>query len=261
MLLSTIARLLLGSAMLLLGLQHLLIGDLFDELAPAARELSNRQAIAYVWGTGLTLAAGAVLVGRFIRIAAPTLIALIALWVVALCLPRLLVAPSSVGTWVATFEWLTIAAGLAVLARHESADGSLRTARIVDALGTGARAVVGAGSVAFGIVHLLYPQAIAGLIPQWIPAAIPCAYVTGALRILAGVALIVGLKVRLTATLLAAMYASWIAIVHVPRLLTAGDRSEWTFVFLALALCGSAVALAAEEKRSAGSAPLRELQH
>jgi uncharacterized membrane protein len=93
--------------------------------------------------------------------------------------------------------------------------------------------------IVFGVVHWMYVEAIAGMIPEWMPGRALWPWVTGAANIAGGLALVSGVMARTAAALVGAMFASWIPLVHLPRLLAApGDRSEWVACALAFALTG-----------------------
>lgn len=102
-----------------------------------------------------------------------------------------------------------------------------------------ARIAVGLMLIVFGVVHWTHVDAIAGRIPEWMPGRSLWPWVTGVANIAAGLALASGLVARLASALVGAMFASWILLVHLPRLLAApGDRSEWVACALAFALTG-----------------------
>jgi uncharacterized membrane protein len=100
--------------------------------------------------------------------------------------------------------------------------------------------------VLFGVVHFLYPDAVAGFIPAWIPARLFWAYFTACAFIAGGLAVLSGVAIRLATVLVAAMFTSWVVVLHVPRLAAAlGDPHEWATVFVALAFAGGAWIFAA----------------
>jgi uncharacterized membrane protein len=134
--------------------------------------------------------------------------------------------PSVVG-WVSIAELLGIAAGLVAL--RPRTPESARAAPVI----------VGAMLILFGVVHWLYVDAIAGMIPAWMPGRTVWPLLTGTANIAAGLAIASGVLARPASALVGAMFASWILLVHTPRILAAsGDRSEWVACALAFALTG-----------------------
>lgn len=68
----------------------------------------------------------------------------------------------------------------------------------------------------------------------------------------AGLAILLKIRVRLFATLLGTMIFTWILILHIPKAVAAGlgdGGVEVTSLFLALAYCGTAFWIAGAKKR------------
>jgi uncharacterized membrane protein YphA (DoxX/SURF4 family) len=72
-----------------------------------------------------------------------------------------------------------------------------------------------------GVVHYLYPDAVANFIPKWIPAHLFWAYFTGVAFWAAGLAILSGVLARLASRLLAMMLSSWVPILHIPLVVAA----------------------------------------
>ena len=142
--------------------------------------------------------------------------------------PGLATTPGDAARWVSALEVV----GLLSAAMLIAAPGR-------DDLKLAARVAIGLMLIVFGAVHWLYVGAIAGMIPEWMPGREFWPWVTGAANITAGLALVSGVMARTAAVLVGAMFASWIPLVHLPRLLAApGDRNEWVACVLAFALTG-----------------------
>jgi uncharacterized membrane protein len=215
---------LLAAGTATLGVIGVATEQLIEGLQPA--EAVNRM-VALVNG-GILLVTGAnLLIAKFRGRGA---ILLGALMVVSLAvqIPGLLAAPADVTLWVSAAQTLAIVATLWLLTQPD--DGIARLA---------ARVVTAAMLLLFGAVHLMYPQAIAGLIPAWMPGQAWWPYVTGVLQIVAGLAILGGVEGRHAAELVGAMFVSWVLVVHLPRIAAAPtSRSEWTFMAIALVLAG-----------------------
>jgi uncharacterized membrane protein YphA (DoxX/SURF4 family) len=98
---------------------------------------------------------------------------------------------------------------------------------------------------AFGVLHFLYIAYIVYVTPSWIPAHVFFAYATGIAHVASGVSLLTGVLARLAAYLTAAMFGSWVLIVHVPRVVRdPSTPSEWTSMLIALGMCGGALLIA-----------------
>ena len=121
-----------------------------------------------------------------------------------------------------------------------------------------ARIAIGAMLILFGAVHWMYVEAIAGMIPEWIPGRQVWPLFTGAANIAGGLAIASGVLARPASALVGAMFASWIFLVHTPRLLAEpGDRGEWIACALAFALAGAVWSLHGALPRSGGDLPSR----
>jgi uncharacterized membrane protein len=99
--------------------------------------------------------------------------------------------------------------------------------------------------ILFGAIHWSNAPDIAALIPGWIPARDSLPFVTSSIMFAAAVAILVPLSRRVAAAAIALMFASWIPLVHAPRLLAEPtSSSEWEFVLMAACLTGAMLTVA-----------------
>ena len=121
----------------------------------------------------------------------------------------------------------------------------------------GARALrlsLGLVLIFYGLIHLILHDVIAQLIPGWFPQAAAWPYFTGALMLVAGTALVIERAAEQMAIVVAALFASWIVVIHSGRLIGHPASSfEWTFALSALALVG--IALMAVSPGPSGAPP------
>ncbi|HEY1965908.1 MAG TPA: hypothetical protein VGG59_13295, partial [Acidobacteriaceae bacterium] len=91
-----------------------------------------------------------------------------------------------------------------------------------------------------------YAFFISTLIPAWIPERFFFANFVGLCFIAAALAIATGVRARLAAYLLAAMFFIWVVILHAPRVAhSPHNGNEWTSMFIALAMAASSLAAAA----------------
>jgi len=228
-------RIALGAAVALVGGEGLVRTDFVPELFPVPHAVPVRAALACGLGVALVVAGLGIALDRGARIAGR--VVAVALWaaVLAVHLPRLVAQPRDGGAWTCAFEVLAIGAGAAAIGWPERPD-----------LG---RWLYGAALPAFGVLHFLYRDYVAFVIPAWIPAHLWWAYATGVAHLAAGAALLTGVRARLAAVLAGAMFASWVVILHLPRAIAAAtNRAEWNSLFVALAMAGGAWAIAARRR-------------
>ena len=110
------------------------------------------------------------------------------------------------------------------------------------------RVFFGLALFAFGIQQFLYGDFVVGRAPAW-PAAVPgrlaWAFASGALFIVAGVAILIERKARPPAVVAAAMIFGWAVLRNVPvALADHAYGGAWTNLWKALALTGGALAVA-----------------
>lgn len=110
--------------------------------------------------------------------------------------------------------------------------------------------------IVFGIDHFLYTDFVATLVPRWIPGDRFWTYFGAVTLIGAGLCILLKVKIRLVALLLALMLFLWLIVLHIPRAVAnpdgGGTGNEVTSVFQALAFSGVALVIAEIYKRKAG---------
>jgi uncharacterized membrane protein len=229
---SATGRILLAVALAAIGCQNLIGLDLVRELQPVSDSIPGRPLLGVLLGVLLIAASAGVLVG--VRRAATGLAVLLSIWVLLLWVPTLLANPRNGGAWTGAFEIAALTCAAWALA------------------GAGRIAQVGFGLCvpAFGVLHFLYVDYVASVIPGWIPGHVFLAYATGVAHIAAGLAIATGVRARLAAGLLGLMFGLWVVILHVPRVVAnAGSRPEWTSLLVALAMCGASLVVASRVSR------------
>jgi uncharacterized membrane protein len=215
------------------------VGIYFHDFAmtwqPVPEGIAARTALAYLSGVLLILGGGAILWRRGERAGALLLAAFYGSWVILLHLPIALGEPSAVYKWNGVAEISFLAMGGVALLVAGRGPGS--TAAIAT------RIMAGACAVCFGATHLVYPKETAAFVPTWIPPnQLFWAYATGVGYIAAGLALVSGVKARLAATMMAGMMASFVVLLHLPRLIAdPASRLELTMTAVAGALTGAAI--------------------
>jgi uncharacterized membrane protein len=123
-------------------------------------------------------------------------------------LPGAIAEPHVRFNWILVLRELSFGAGGWVLA------GAAIGGRGGNGLITVGRVIIGAGAIVYGVQHFLHPANVPGVplakvMPGWIPAPALIGYVTGAILLVAGVCILIGMKTRMAATYLGA----WIALL------------------------------------------------
>jgi uncharacterized membrane protein len=101
------------------------------------------------------------------------------------------------------------------------------------------------------ILHFIYVEFVATLIPSWIPAHLFWTYFAAVALIAGAIGMLIPLTAQLAAALSALMVFLWVILLHIPRAWTIHDANEVTSLFEALVMCGMALLImvkAAEQK-------------
>lgn len=232
---STAGRILFALGFIGFGALSIAYAELMPNWAPIPENFPARTEIAYVVAVLMVAGGASLLLPRPPWWCALGVAMIPLASVLLLHTPIVLAAPTNVGAWLGWAETFALACAACVLAAR------LGGPTWSEKLGVAARYGFAACPLVFGAAHFAYPQFTADFIPSFMPARLFFAYLTGAAHVAAGLSMLSGVLARLSSKLLGAMFAGFIALVHIPRV--AGDlssRAEWTFLCVAFALCGAA---------------------
>jgi uncharacterized membrane protein YphA (DoxX/SURF4 family) len=157
-------------------------------------------------------------------------------------LPKFTANPRDPGPWTSAFELLALAGASLVLLAQFAGSTHRQPSAWFQLAG---RILFGGSLVVFGVQHVMYGAFVATLIPPWIPGRLFLAYFVGIAFFAASLAIVSGRVAALAATLLGAMFLSWVLILHAPRVAGASHNgNEWTSLLIALAMSGAAFMVA-----------------
>jgi uncharacterized membrane protein len=170
----------------------------------------------YFFGVALAAAAISLIVWRGVRWSAVLLALFFLLIVATVDLPNLQKGLHDRFFWILTVRETCFAGGAMVLA------GSMWRSALLARVG---RFIVGATMVFYGIEHFLHPLHVVGvplekMTPAWIPAPVVIAYFVGLVLVVAGIALLLGWKVRVAAASAGLVLVLLVAFFYVPIFLT-----------------------------------------
>jgi len=216
------------------GVVCLAFGDFGLQWQPVPEGVPGRTALAYLNGILLVASGTLLLWPRTALGSARFLAGYFLLWVLLLKVPKVAAAPAVVLPWLGFAEILSLALGAAMLALL--LDTTLRPAALRPL-----RYLYGVCPLIFGISHFVYVDFTAAMVPAWIPGQLFWAWATGIGHVAAGAAIFSGIMARLAATMLAGMMASFVLLLHVPRVIAdPTSQLEWTMLCVATALAGAA---------------------
>lgn len=97
----------------------------------------------------------------------------------------------------------------------------------------------------FGLNHFMYADAMAGLVPSWVPGGKIWVYLTGIFEIGAAVAIVSGFQARLAGLLISLLMLSYALTIHLPGMMGAADQgaamASMTGLLKDLGLAGAAL--------------------
>jgi uncharacterized membrane protein len=103
----------------------------------------------------------------------------------------------------------------------------------------------------FGTEHFTNAADIANIVPRWLPAHAFWVYLVGIALIAAALSITVQIQSTLAATLLGAMFFSFVLLIDIPGLLThPSNRFFWALTLREIAFSGGALAYAGSHGRS-----------
>lgn len=211
---SNLGRHVYGVAAVALGLVGLYWKDFASVWQPVSATVPHRTTLAIIAALCFLMAGLLVQIRRFARAGFPILAILYSM-AALLWLQRVIGFPRIIGTWLGFAEELTLVLaaiiGYASLTPH-NATWAARTIRI-------ARCVFGLCLVIFGLAHFLALPDTAAFVPKWIPPSQHFwALATGTFHLLAGLAILSGIRALLAARLFTAMILSFSVLIWIPTL-------------------------------------------
>jgi uncharacterized membrane protein len=246
-----LGRYAMALGMLGLGILSLIHGDFALQWQPVPDGIPGRTPLAYASGLILAATGLGMFFRRTVLPGAAVLACFVALWVLALQLPK--VVAGDPGAWLGLFENLALTAGFWIIVGSHTTAAPAGFGRILGANAVRAGRLAFAISLPmFGLSHFVYFEGAAGMVPAWIPWPGFWAAFTGAAHIAAGLSLLTNILSRLAAPLLGLMFTLFVLLLHLPRVINAPDnRIEWTMIFVATALTGAAWTVAGSLFRKA----------
>ena len=140
------------------------------------------------------------------------------IFVAMIHIPGAIASPSDRFTWTIVIREMSFAGGAWTLA------GSAMRGQGKSKLITVGRVLIAIAAIFFGVEHFLHPAACPGvplakLMPGWIPGRLVIGYLTGAILLVAGLAILLGKKTRMAATYLGTWIVLLVLFIYGPILI------------------------------------------
>lgn len=254
----SVGRTLLAVAIVGFAVLSLTFGDFVHQLQPVDVLLPDSSplygALAVATGVFLAVAGLAIAIDVRAHPLASALAIFFALWIVILQVPSAFMDPGLLRSpwWVRTFETVALTGGTLIVVGRTSQPRHERWIRA-------GRVLFGVSLPVFGVLHFIYADNVASLIPDWYPWPLFWAYLTGFGNVAAGASITSGVLSRLAATLAGGMYATYALTLHIPRAVSTyipqlfmddpavlqNARGGLTSLFVAIGMWGAAWIVAA----------------
>ena len=241
-----IGILFLGISVFAFGLIHLITGNFPNGFIPLTQSFPGKHVMADVCGIALIIAGAMIPVGRLTNAGAIIAAGILLILLILVHIPILVTNINNGGEWTGLFELFSIFGGLLLLLGitwpNEGQSGKGRTFILAGYY------IYTAGMLVFGIVHFIYQQYIVSWIPGWLPGPVFWTYLLPVAFFCAFVSLAIQKMVRLSSLLLALMFFIFFVTVNLPRAIGSKAEADWTGAFIALAMSGTALIIAATAK-------------
>jgi uncharacterized membrane protein len=228
--------------------EHFRGPDFIGQMVP--RYMPAHQLWPYFIGCALLAAATSITLKKCVRLSSTLLGTMFFLFVCLLYLPSALRHPASRFGWTYALRDLSFSAGAWALAGLYTRASSPQAAKCMILF---SRVVIAIAAIFYGIQHFLHPQFAPGVpleltMPSWVPLPSLWAYLTGAVLLIAGIALALNQKSRAAAASIGALMTVLTLCPYLIILLLAHGSSEineaLNYVADTLLYAGSALALA-----------------
>lgn len=226
-----------GLGIIALAVICLIWGD-FHGGQPVPKTFPARTTLAYVVASFMLVSGIALEWRRTTMWAAAALAAYFGIIVVLVMNVRLVLRNLEIyGAYDSMAEQVAITVGAIIIWASLADLDAAKSTRIIRI----AQIAFGICAIFFGGAHFVYMNLTAPLIPKWLPPTqLFWGYATGVFHIAGGLAIIMNIRARLAAILLAVMYAIFTVIALPPGLLAKSSFFGWTEIATSVILVGVA---------------------
>lgn len=226
-----------GLGIIFLAVLCLIWGD-FHGGQPVPKTFPARTTLAYIVAAFMLISGIALEWRKTTLWAAAALAAYYAIIVVLVMNVRLVLRNLEIyGAYDSMAEEVAITAGAFIIWASLANLDAAKAARFIRI----AQIAFGICAIFFGGAHFVYMDLTAPLIPKWLPPnQLFWGYATGVFHIAGGLAIIMNIRARLAAILLAVMYAIFTVFALLPGLLAKSSFFAWTEIATSVILIGVA---------------------
>ena len=246
-----LASVCLAPPLAVFGTEHLLLAKFVMNDVPAW--MPFRLFWAYFVGVALIAAALSIAVKVQVHLSATLLGIMIFIFVLTVHTPKIIANPHDRIIWAVALRDSSFAGGAWALAGSQTEEWRNHGTNILVTIG---RFLIAIGAIFFAVEHFRHPEFMPGvplakLTPTWIPIRQFVGYLTGAVLLLAGTSLLLGMKKRSAATCLGSFILFLVLLVYLPTVIgipsaaQGGEKIEGlNYFFDTLLYSGAVLALA-----------------
>jgi uncharacterized membrane protein len=249
----TIGRIFFGLAISGIGFSHFFIPGFPPDILPVPAA-ATLPIFPFMMGIVLTVAGILVVANKWTRTVSLSLGFLFLLFLLFGHLPVQLTShPEQLRYWTPTVKLLALTGGAFVLSRVSTGPAFMG----LDKIANYGEYFFAVQLINFGIAHFVYAAGLQNIIPAWMPAHLFWVYATGIAMAGAGLSIFINFRQRLVMLLLAAMFFTWLLILHIPSVIKNpfGSGALVISSFQCLAACGVALLISTLVRQREGIVP------
>lgn len=243
-----IGRVVFALAFAALGLLSLFSRDFASVWQPVPDGIPGRAFLALLSGAVMVIGGAGLLTRRMQVPASFVMMVYTLLWLLALHVPRVVMAPLHEVTWGGCAEIvMLVAASWVLYASAATSDDRPYVAALSGAHAVRvARVAFAVALPLIGLEHLVYAKETADMVPGWLPYRMGWACFTGVAHIAAGLTIALNVLPRLAATLEAWMMGAFTVFVWIPMVMaTPSQRFAWTGLMISAVITAAGWIVAA----------------
>lgn len=238
-------------AMIAFGIQHFIFLELMTRVfAPLPTWIPAHSVFAIFAGILLCLTGAAILQKSKACLMCLTLACSIFIMFLIFQLPNLIANPTNPMLWTNAGKALVLAGVNLIVAGSIGSSTSSGYSKLVKPMMLIGKTSLAGFFILAAILHFLYADFVAALIPAWIPAKLFWTYFAGVALIAGALGMFIPKTEFYAAALSALMIFLWVILLHLPRAVAdLHNANETTAFFEALAMCGAAILIAVKKRQ------------
>ena len=245
-------QLFIAIAMIAFGIQHFIYLELITRVfAPLPGWIPAHSAFAVFAGILLCLTGAAIILKLKAYSVCIALASSIFIMFLIFQLPNLLANLGNPMLWTNAGKALVLAGANLIVAGSFASSASSSFSKLAEPMMLIGKISLAGFFILAAILHFLYADFVAALIPAWIPAKLFWTYFAGVALIAGALGMFIPKTEFYAAALSALMIFLWVILLHAPRALAdLQNANETMALFEALAMCGASLLIAVKKRQS-----------